>query len=129
MRDDGWRTVRTGVTTVAEVVRVTQEDGGVGGGLARSAAPRGREGRRARLAEPPAAAARRVAVIGLDGVGLPLVQDLIARGIMPTLARLAAARHDGADALVDPDHLERVVDRLHDREEPRASTASTASPI
>jgi len=26
LRDDGWRTVRTGVTTVAEVVRVTQEE-------------------------------------------------------------------------------------------------------
>ena len=32
----------------------------------------------------------RVAVIGLDGVGLPLVQDLIGRGIMPNLARLVA---------------------------------------
>jgi predicted AlkP superfamily phosphohydrolase/phosphomutase len=32
-----------------------------------------------------------VAVIGLDGVGLPLVQDLIARGLVPNLARLAAA--------------------------------------
>src|SRR5262249_18348617 len=32
----------------------------------------------------------KVAVIGLDGVGLPLVQDLIARGITPNLARLAA---------------------------------------
>ncbi len=39
----------------------------------------------------PAARARRVAVIGLDGVGLPLVQDLIARGQAPTLARLAAS--------------------------------------
>jgi predicted AlkP superfamily phosphohydrolase/phosphomutase len=29
-------------------------------------------------------------VLGLDGVGLPLVQDLIARGILPTLGRLAA---------------------------------------
>jgi predicted AlkP superfamily phosphohydrolase/phosphomutase len=29
-------------------------------------------------------------VIGLDGVGLPLVQDLIARGIMPNLARIVA---------------------------------------
>jgi predicted AlkP superfamily phosphohydrolase/phosphomutase len=29
-----------------------------------------------------------VAVIGLDGVGLPLVQDLIARGLMPNLGRL-----------------------------------------
>ncbi len=35
-------------------------------------------------------AARKVAVIGLDGVGLPLVRDLIARGQAPTLARLAA---------------------------------------
>ena len=26
LRDDGWRNVRTGVTTVAEVVRVTQEE-------------------------------------------------------------------------------------------------------
>ena len=26
LRDDGWRSVRTGVTTVAEVVRVTQEE-------------------------------------------------------------------------------------------------------
>ena len=33
----------------------------------------------------------RVAVIGLDGVGLPLVQDLIARGLVPNLARLAAS--------------------------------------
>ena len=32
-----------------------------------------------------------MAVIGLDGVGLPLVQDLIARGILPTLGKLAAA--------------------------------------
>jgi predicted AlkP superfamily phosphohydrolase/phosphomutase len=30
----------------------------------------------------------RVAVIGLDGVGLPLVRDLCARGITPNLARL-----------------------------------------
>ncbi len=29
-----------------------------------------------------------MAVIGLDGVGLPLVQDLIARGLMPNLGRL-----------------------------------------
>jgi len=29
-------------------------------------------------------------VFGLDGVGLPLLQDLLARGLMPTLARLAA---------------------------------------
>src|SRR5262249_53075545 len=43
---------------------------------------------------PPAsrpAIAGKVAVIGLDGVGLPLVQDLIARGITPNLARLAAS--------------------------------------
>jgi predicted AlkP superfamily phosphohydrolase/phosphomutase len=39
----------------------------------------------------PAPGARQVAVIGLDGVGLPLVQDLIARGQAPTLARLAAS--------------------------------------
>ena len=26
LRDDGWRKVRKGVTTVAEVVRVTQEE-------------------------------------------------------------------------------------------------------
>jgi type II secretory ATPase GspE/PulE/Tfp pilus assembly ATPase PilB-like protein len=26
LREDGWRTVRAGVTTVAEVVRVTQEE-------------------------------------------------------------------------------------------------------
>jgi predicted AlkP superfamily phosphohydrolase/phosphomutase len=31
-----------------------------------------------------------VAVIGLDGVGVPLVQDLIARGLMPNLAALVA---------------------------------------
>lgn len=31
-----------------------------------------------------------MAVIGLDGVGLPLVQDLIARGLAPNLAKLAA---------------------------------------
>jgi predicted AlkP superfamily phosphohydrolase/phosphomutase len=37
-----------------------------------------------------ASVARRVAVIGLDGVGLPLMQDLIARGLTPNLARLAA---------------------------------------
>ncbi len=37
-------------------------------------------------AEPRAS---RVAVIGLDGVGLPLVQDLVARGITPTLGKLA----------------------------------------
>ncbi|HJW68905.1 MAG TPA: alkaline phosphatase family protein [Candidatus Binatia bacterium] len=44
------------------------------------------------LAERPAApAAGQVAVIGLDGVGLPLVQDLIARGITPNLARLVAS--------------------------------------
>lgn len=32
----------------------------------------------------------KVAVIGLDGVGLPLVQELVARGITPNLAALAA---------------------------------------
>ena len=41
-----------------------------------------------RRGEGSAPAPMRVAVIGLDGVGLPLVQDLIARGIMPNLARL-----------------------------------------
>jgi predicted AlkP superfamily phosphohydrolase/phosphomutase len=35
--------------------------------------------------------ASRVAVIGLDGVGLPLVRDLVERGLMPNFARLAAA--------------------------------------
>ena len=35
------------------------------------------------------ASSSRVAVIGLDGVGLPLAQDLIARGVMPTLGALA----------------------------------------
>ncbi|HKA27880.1 MAG TPA: alkaline phosphatase family protein [Candidatus Binatia bacterium] len=42
-----------------------------------------------RPSERPATAGK-VAVIGLDGVGLPLVQDLIARGITPNLGRLAA---------------------------------------
>ena len=32
-----------------------------------------------------------MAVIGLDGVGLPLVQDLTARGVMPRLAALLPA--------------------------------------
>ena len=32
----------------------------------------------------------RVAVIGLDGVGVPLVRDLTARGLMPNLAKLLA---------------------------------------
>jgi predicted AlkP superfamily phosphohydrolase/phosphomutase len=32
-----------------------------------------------------------VAVIGLDGVGLPLVQDLVARGVMPRLGALLAS--------------------------------------
>lgn len=36
------------------------------------------------------ASAGRVAVLGLDGVGLPLVRDLLARGLMPNLARLVA---------------------------------------
>jgi predicted AlkP superfamily phosphohydrolase/phosphomutase len=31
-----------------------------------------------------------VAVVGLDGVGLPLVQQLVARGVMPALGRLLA---------------------------------------
>src|SRR5262249_38890460 len=35
------------------------------------------------------AGAGRVAVIGLDGVGLGLVRDLTARGLMPNLAALA----------------------------------------
>src|SRR2546428_11949116 len=38
-----------------------------------------------------AAPAARVAGIGLDGVGLPLVQDLAARGVMPRLAALLRA--------------------------------------
>jgi predicted AlkP superfamily phosphohydrolase/phosphomutase len=38
----------------------------------------------------PAPRGARVAVIGLDGVGLPLVQDLVARGLMPNLGRLVA---------------------------------------
>ncbi len=38
----------------------------------------------------PEPVAGKVAVIGLDGVGLPLVQDLIARGLMPVLGRLVA---------------------------------------
>ena len=37
------------------------------------------------------APAARVAVIGLDGVGLPLVQDLTARGVMPRLGALLPA--------------------------------------
>ena len=32
-----------------------------------------------------------MAVIGLDGVGLPLVQDLVGRGLMPNLARTLAS--------------------------------------
>jgi predicted AlkP superfamily phosphohydrolase/phosphomutase len=43
-----------------------------------------------RRGERPTSGAGRVAVIGLDGVGLPLVQDLIGRGIMPNLARIVA---------------------------------------
>jgi predicted AlkP superfamily phosphohydrolase/phosphomutase len=43
-----------------------------------------------RRGEGSAPAPARVAVIGLDGVGLPLVQDLLARGLMPNLARLVA---------------------------------------
>ena len=46
-----------------------------------------RRGGGARADERPT----KVAVLGLDGVGLPLVRDLIARGITPNLARLAAA--------------------------------------
>ncbi len=53
-----------------------------------------RRGNGAQEEERPAGgqapAAGQVAVIGLDGVGLPLVQDLIARGLMPTLAGLVA---------------------------------------
>lgn len=45
---------------------------------------------RFRRGESSAPAPGRVAVIGLDGVGLPLVQDLIARGIMPNLGRIVA---------------------------------------
>ena len=63
-------------------------------------------------------ASGKVAVIGLDGVGLPLVQELIARGLMPTMAIAGGEGHGGPDAIVDPDHLERVVDRIHDRQEP-----------
>jgi predicted AlkP superfamily phosphohydrolase/phosphomutase len=43
-----------------------------------------------RRGEGSAPTPTQVAVIGLDGVGLPLVQDLIGRGIMPNLARLVA---------------------------------------
>ena len=97
--------------------------------MARSAAPRRRrDGGGAPGADAPRRRRARVAVIGLDGVGLPLVQDLIARGLTPNLARLAAGGTLAPDALVDPDDLERVVDRLHDRARTRASTASTASP-
>jgi predicted AlkP superfamily phosphohydrolase/phosphomutase len=44
----------------------------------------------ARRGETSTPAPGRVAVIGLDGVGLPLVQELVARGIVPNLARLIA---------------------------------------
>ena len=44
--------------------------------------------RRGEGSAPKAGSGPRVAVIGLDGVGLPLVQDLVARGIMPNLGRL-----------------------------------------
>jgi predicted AlkP superfamily phosphohydrolase/phosphomutase len=40
--------------------------------------------------EGPRPARGRVAVIGLDGVGLPLVRELVARGVMPALGRLLA---------------------------------------
>src|SRR5262249_13528145 len=40
---------------------------------------------------PAAPATGKVAVIGLDGVGLPLLEDLIDRGLTPNLARLAAS--------------------------------------
>ena len=43
-----------------------------------------------RRGDASASPGRRVAVIGLDGVGLPLVQDLITRGLMPNLAKLVA---------------------------------------
>jgi predicted AlkP superfamily phosphohydrolase/phosphomutase len=43
-----------------------------------------------RRGEGSAPRSGRVAVIGLDGVGLPLVQDLISRGLMPNLARIVA---------------------------------------
>jgi predicted AlkP superfamily phosphohydrolase/phosphomutase len=43
-----------------------------------------------RRGETSTPTAGRVAVIGLDGVGLPLVCDLVARGIMPNLARLTS---------------------------------------
>jgi len=40
--------------------------------------------------EAPAAGGGRVAVIGLDGVGLPLLQALVAAGVMPATGRLLA---------------------------------------
>jgi predicted AlkP superfamily phosphohydrolase/phosphomutase len=43
-----------------------------------------------RRTDESAPAAKRVAVIGLDGVGLPLVEALVARGLMPNLAALVA---------------------------------------
>jgi predicted AlkP superfamily phosphohydrolase/phosphomutase len=39
----------------------------------------------------PQAQASRVAVIGLDGVGLPLVRDLVDRGVAPNIGRLLAS--------------------------------------
>jgi len=44
-----------------------------------------------RRGESSTPAPARVAVIGLDGVGLPLVKDLVARGLMPNLGRLVAS--------------------------------------
>jgi predicted AlkP superfamily phosphohydrolase/phosphomutase len=43
-----------------------------------------------RLRRGAAAPAARVAVIGLDGVGVPLVRELVARGVMPSLGALLA---------------------------------------
>ena len=45
---------------------------------------------RGRGEDVPRPAGGRVAVIGLDGVGLPLVRELAARGVMPALGRLLA---------------------------------------
>src|SRR5262245_35191409 len=82
LREDGWRNVRKGVTTVAEVVRVSEEEVSPVGWLGRR-----RRGGGARAEERPG----KVAVLGLDGVGLPLVTDLVARGVTPNLGRLIAA--------------------------------------
>src|SRR5678815_5840410 len=40
--------------------------------------------------DEPRSQGGRVAVIGLDGVGLPLVRDLVARGVMPALEKFMA---------------------------------------